>query len=269
MMSMLLIYNFISDIITKSRRYADDVFSSFIHYATGLTSDWYFLDDGPVPVVHAPVYRKSDVSLISWVYNSSYNVLAAPHSNERSIRLPFLSASIVSNNAIYPIDDFLEEFHVIHSDSGRFLTPREIVLCWEIYNRTWLQDAVLKVIDRDGEEHTVDGFGDGGDAWYELLYEDDDEEDTEEEEDEATEEGEGDEEGEEETEEVEETAEETEEETVEEIEEETEEETAEETAEETGVRTESVGQDESLQETPLITSITLVGPETHELVANA
>jgi len=257
MMSMLLLYNFVSDIITKSRRYADDVFSSFIHYASGLTSDWYFLDDGPVPVVHAPVYRKGDVSLISWVYNSSYNVLAAPHSNEQSIRLPFLSASIVSNNAVYPIDDFLEEFHVIHSDSGRFLTPREIVLCWEIYNRTWLQDAVLKVIDRDGEEHIVDGFGDGGDAWYELLYEDDNEEDTEEEEEEeeATEEGEGDEEGDEE---------ETEEETAEETEEETEE-----GDEETGVRTESVEQVESLQEPPLITSITLVEPETHELVANA
>jgi hypothetical protein len=258
MMSMLLLYNFVSNIVTKGARYTEDIFSSFIHYVSGLTSDWYFLDDGPVPVVHAPVYKKSDTSHISWVYNSSYNVLAAPHSNERSIRLPFLSACIVSNNAIYPIDDFLEEFHVIHSDSGRFLTPREIVLCWEIYNRTWLQDAVLKVIDRDGEEHTVDGFGDGGDAWYELLYEDDDEEDTEEEEeegeDEATEEGEGDEEGEEETEE------ETEE---------GDEETAEETAEETGVRTESVEQVESLQEPPLITSITLVEPETHELVANA
>jgi uncharacterized membrane protein YukC len=120
------------------------------------------------------------------------------------VRLPFLSAAIVSNEIVYSIDDFLEEFYVIHPDSGRGLTPREIVLCWEIYNRTWLQNAVLKVIDTNGEEHTVDGFGDGGDEWTALLYVDDEEdEDTEEEEGEEEEQEEEQEEEGEETEEEE------------------------------------------------------------------
>jgi hypothetical protein len=202
MIPMLLTYNFVSNMLRKATRYTEDVLSSFIDYFTGLTYDWYLLNNGPVPVVPAPVYRKGDVSHISWVYNTSYNILAASHSNERSMRLPFLSAAIVSNELVYPIDDFLEEFHVIHPDSGRGLTPREIVLCWEIYNRTWLENAVLKVIDTNGEEHSVDGFGEGGDAWTALLYpENEEEEDTEEEEGEETEEEEGEEEEEEEEEE--------------------------------------------------------------------
>ena len=216
MIPMLLTYNFVSNLLRKATRYTEDVLSSFIDYFTGLTYDWYLLNNGPVPVVPAPVYRKGDVSHISWVYNTSYNVLAASHSNERSVRLPFLSAAIVSNELVYPIDDFLEEFHVIHPDSGRGLTPREIVLCWEIYNRTWLENAVLKVIDTNGEEHSVDGFGDGGDAWTALLYVDDDisetteeeGEETEEEEGEEQEEGEEEEKGEEEEEQGEETEEE-------------------------------------------------------------
>ena len=96
MIPMLLTYNFISSLYTKTTRYAKDMLSSFMDYVSGLTYDWYLFDDGPVPVVPAPVYRKSDMSQISWIYNTSYNVLAAPHSNERSVRLPFLSAAIVS-----------------------------------------------------------------------------------------------------------------------------------------------------------------------------
>jgi hypothetical protein len=68
------------------------------------------------------------------------------------------------------------------------LTPREVVLCWEIYNKTWLDSATLTVIDRDGNEHSVDGFGRGTQEWTELLYELEDEEDTEEEEGEELEE---------------------------------------------------------------------------------
>jgi hypothetical protein len=182
---MLVAYSFISNVVGKVFRYTDDWMSSIVEYLSGVTNEWYLLDTGPVPAVPAPVYRKSDISQISWVYNMAYNVLAAPHSTESSVRLPFLSASLVSNNRVYPMDDFLEEFRIIHDgENGKVLTPREIVLCWEIYNKTWLDSAILTVIDRDGNEHSVDGFGRGTQEWTELLYdlEDEEEEDTEEEE---------------------------------------------------------------------------------------
>jgi hypothetical protein len=180
---MLVAYSFISNILGKVFRYTDDWMSSVVEYLSGIRNEWYFLDTGLVPAVPAPVYRKSDMSQISWVYNMSYNVLAAPHSTESSVRLPFLSASLISNNRVYPMDDFLEEFRVIHdSEHGKILTPREIVLCWEIYNKTWLDSATLTVIDRDGNDYTVDGFGRGTQEWTDMLYVMEDEEDTEEEE---------------------------------------------------------------------------------------
>jgi hypothetical protein len=187
--SMLVAYSFISNVLGKVFRYTDDWMSSIIEYFSGITNEWYFLDTGLVPAVPAPVYRKSNMSQISWVYNMSFNVLAAPHSTESSVRLPFLSASLISNNRVYPMDDFLEDFRVIHnSENGKVLTPREIVLCWEIYNRTWLDSATLTVIDRDGNDYTVDGFGRGSQEWLDMLYVMEDEEDTEEEEGEEEEE---------------------------------------------------------------------------------
>jgi hypothetical protein len=184
---MLVAYNFISNVVGKTYRYTEEWISSIVEYMSGMTNEWYILDKGPVPVIPAPVYRKSDISQISWVYNMAYNVLAAPHSNEPSVRLPFLSASIVSNDKEYPLDDFLQEFRIIHdSENGKILTPREIVLCWEIYSKTWLDNAVLNVIDQEGNDYSVDGFGNGGEEWSHLLYAFED--DTEEEEGEEQEE---------------------------------------------------------------------------------
>jgi len=187
---MLVAYNFISNVVGKTYRYTEEWISSIVEYMSGMTNEWYILDKGPVPVIPAPVYRKSDISQISWVYNMAYNVLAAPHSNEPSVRLPFLSASIVSNDKEYPLDDFLQEFRIIHdSENGKILTPREIVLCWEIYSKTWLDNAVLNVIDQEGNDYSVDGFGNGGEEWSHLLYafEDEEEEEGEEQEEEGEE----------------------------------------------------------------------------------
>jgi hypothetical protein len=261
--SMLVAYNFISNVVGKVFRYTDDWMSSIVEYFSGVANEWYFLDRGLVPAVPAPVYRKSDISQISWVYNMSYNVLAAPHSTESSVRLPFLSASLISNNRVYPMDDFLEEFRVIHdSENVKVLTPREIVLCWEIYNKTWLDSATLTVIDRNGNDYTVDGFGQGTQEWTDLLYTMEDEEDTEEGEGEELEEEEG-EEGEEEEEE-EETADD-------------EASTQEQEGEQEGEQEqESPATEEQVlpvleQEAPLVASITLHNPEIvpEELVANA
>lgn len=240
---MLVAYNFISNLIGKVGRYTDDWMSSVVDYLSGITNEWYLLDRGLVSAVPAPIYRKSDISQISWVYNMAYNVLAAPHSTESSVRLPFLSASLISNNRVYPMDDFLEEFRVIHDgENGKMLTPREIVLCWEIYNRTWLDSATLTVIDRDGNEYSVDGFGRGTQEWTDLLYVmEEDEEDTEEEEGEELEEEEADDEA-----------------------------STEETEEEEEEDSEQVVPAPE-EETTLVPSITLLHSEvpTEELVANA
>jgi len=167
---MLLAYNFISNIVGKVTRYTEDWASFFMDSFSGLTNDWYILDKGPVPVVPATMYRKSNMSNVGWIYNSSYNVLAAVHSEESPVRLPFLSACLISNETVYELDEFLEEFRVIHANHGRFLTPREIVVCWQIYSRVWLDTATLNVIDREGNEYSVDAFGEGNQEWKDLLY---------------------------------------------------------------------------------------------------
>jgi cobalamin biosynthesis protein CobT len=152
------------------------------------------------------------------------------------------------------MDDFLEDFRVIHnSENGKVLTPREIVLCWEIYNRTWLDSATLTVIDRDGNDYTVDGFGRGSQEWLDMLYVMEDEEDTEEEEAEELEEEE-----EEEGDQADDEAS-------------TQEQEGEQEQEEESPATEEQVVSVPEQEAPLVASITLHNPEIvpEELVVNA
>ena len=166
---MLVTYNTISHFISKGARYTDNIITFVSDYFSGVNNEWYILENGPVPAVPASFYRNGNTTNIGWTYNTANNVLESSQSRDGAANVPFLSASITSNGTTYSMDEFLEEFKVIH-DVGKTLTPRIIVLCWQIYTRTWLDSATLTVIDSDGEEHTVDAFGDGGDDWIQMLY---------------------------------------------------------------------------------------------------
>jgi len=207
-MTMLVTYNTISHFISKGARYTDNIITFVSDYFSGVNNEWYILEHGPVPAVPASFYRNGNKTNIGWTYNTATNVLESSQSRDGAANVPFLSASITSNETTYSMDEFLEEFKVIH-DVGKTLTPRIIVLCWQIYTRTWLDSATLTVIDSDGEEHTVDAFGDGGDEWIQMVYVPDEayDADVEGEEEEEAEETEETEEEQEEAEETEETEE--------------------------------------------------------------
>jgi flagellar biosynthesis GTPase FlhF len=255
-MTMLVTYNTISHFISKGARYTDNMITFVSDYLSGVNNEWYILEHGPVPAVPAPFYRNGNTTNIGWTYNTATNVLESSQSRDGAANVPFLSASITSNGTTYSMDEFLEEFKVIH-DVGKTLTPRIIVLCWQIYTRTWLDSATLTVIDSDGEEHTVDAFGDGGDEWIQMVYVPDEAYDADVEAEEGEEEEAEAEEGEEEEAEAE--AEEEEEEEEEEAETEAEEE---EEQEEGGVAEEDEGIEQVAQLVPTFQIGEVSEPET-------
>ena len=168
---LLAAFNYISEYVSKGFQITGDLLNSFSQYLSGVSNEWYVLDKGPVPVLPASAYSNTPTTHVRWVYNNADNVLGAVHSEQPCIKLPFLSASVVSDGVTHSLDDFINDFRIIYDDS-KDLTPRHVLLCWAIHNKVWVDEGILNVIDTDGNEHSFDAYGDGGDEWNELLFED-------------------------------------------------------------------------------------------------
>lgn len=153
--SLNIIYD--SYIITSN--YLIKLYDSVYNTVTGLNSQWVFLSSYniPIPLTHINNFNNQD---IIWKYDQHNNSLDYNCNTKNKIKIPWLSAKIVSTHNFssikseYPIDTFIESLKIntisINAPSLYF-----IITLWSINNKIWFTreyNVQLYIIDDMGDE---------------------------------------------------------------------------------------------------------------------
>lgn len=156
---MFKLFNNMYDSYITVSNYLIKLYDSIYNTATGLNSQWLFLSSYniPIPLTHINNFNNQD---IIWKYNQNSNSLDYNCNTTTNIKIPWLSAKIVSTHNFtsikseYPIDTFIESLKIntipINAPSLYL-----IITLWSINNKIWFtreHNVQLCIIDDMGDE---------------------------------------------------------------------------------------------------------------------
>ena len=163
-------FNFLYDTVDLAWTGAKQTTKDMMAYLGGRHNIWHFLEGSVGPLPDSAVSSESPAAPV-WSYRMDTNCLRHKDSGAW-FDLFWLSASILVGGREYFMDDMIRNFNYIARGDVR-PTPRTIMNVWSIRSGIWFAERerpVMRIIDRDGELHEVEVFGQVDlDRWERIL----------------------------------------------------------------------------------------------------
>lgn len=135
--------------------------SRLTDWVNGTHNNWVFFRDTFTPV-NMTYFNASlhNLNVPYYYYNTAgYFLHKYSVTNTVHYTLPWLSANIVCDDMVYPMDDFLHRFSF--DADGAVPDPRILLSCWSLHSHKWFlpsENVKFEIIDEDANSFSIPVF---------------------------------------------------------------------------------------------------------------
>jgi hypothetical protein len=155
----------VTDFILSTFTYIYNLCDSFLinveNWVKGIHNNWIFLRDTYTPINMACFNESQHSTFVPYYYYNTTGYFLHKYSVTSPVNytLPWLSANIVCDNVVYPLDDFLRRFSF--DADGAVIDPKLLLSCWSLHSHRWFlpsDNVKFEIIDEDANCFSIPAF---------------------------------------------------------------------------------------------------------------